>query len=158
MTCVVCVDLVATHIVLPCAHMCLCGECAKLIRNKTCPMCRSDVADIKKVFTVAVVDEKRVDMHDVDVAVHRGSNVVDEEASLRRPSEMFHAAVKAYCAGAAMLDCAKDLVEELPGCRAALHDRKAPLPQCAFETDSSGEFIPGGLLILRQPFPRSYGI
>ncbi len=40
--CIVCMSEVKDTIVLPCRHMCLCLECANVIRGKTdrCPLCR----------------------------------------------------------------------------------------------------------------------
>ena len=50
--CVICKDAEATHIMLPCAHLCTCADCAGRLRatRLTCPMCRSVVAQVKKVF------------------------------------------------------------------------------------------------------------
>jgi len=51
--CVVCIDAIATHIILDCMHVCLCGDCApKLLQNPSavCPKCRGKIAAIRKTF------------------------------------------------------------------------------------------------------------
>jgi len=42
-TCVVCMASERDTIVMPCRHLCLCGECADLLRRQTnkCPICRT---------------------------------------------------------------------------------------------------------------------
>ena len=48
--CVVCMDAPKDHIVLPCGHMCACGACAQLLRDR-CPVCRGPIDHITQVFT-----------------------------------------------------------------------------------------------------------
>ena len=52
--CVVCIQEVKTHILLPCGHKCLCRVCATpyIQRNTslTCPMCRENVQSVQRVF------------------------------------------------------------------------------------------------------------
>ena len=48
--CVVCFDGPKTHLIVPCGHQCLCGECTRNL--KTCPMCRVAVTMTVKVFHV----------------------------------------------------------------------------------------------------------
>lgn len=105
MTCVICMDLASSHIVLPCAHMCLCADCADLIRGKTCPICRCGATDVKMVYIVSDDAEENVDndvvSNDVDENEEsENCNAVDEycEASLCVPNDLFDAAVKVYCA------------------------------------------------------------
>lgn len=47
--CVICMDNKNTHIILPCAHKCVCFTCAqqKLVK---CPICRAKISEIKKVY------------------------------------------------------------------------------------------------------------
>jgi hypothetical protein len=51
--CVVCMDMSVTHAAAPCGHVCLCGDCALLVKNSkkpTCPTCRAEIALIMKLF------------------------------------------------------------------------------------------------------------
>jgi hypothetical protein len=49
--CVVCQDQYKCVIVIPCRHLCLCGDCSQIIQHttRTCPICRQD---FDKVLTV----------------------------------------------------------------------------------------------------------
>jgi len=47
--CKICFDNKKDHIILPCAHFCLCGECAKKIKLK-CPMCNGKIGSITQVY------------------------------------------------------------------------------------------------------------
>lgn len=51
--CIVCFDKSITHAIMPCGHMCLCGDefCMNGCRNK-CPICRGKVKKIVQVFVV----------------------------------------------------------------------------------------------------------
>ena len=52
-TCVVCLISMVTHIVLPCLHANICGNCAGvLLRSEQvrCPTCRSTATDIRQFF------------------------------------------------------------------------------------------------------------
>lgn len=49
--CVVCLDKPRSFIVQPCFHLCLCGDCCKLIRNAQCPICAVRVQSVHQVFT-----------------------------------------------------------------------------------------------------------
>jgi len=46
--CVICIANDRTHVVVPCGHMCLCGDCASLVGD--CPMCRAHAQCIVRVF------------------------------------------------------------------------------------------------------------
>tara|TARA_B110000858_G_scaffold193302_1_gene245547 strand:- start:1259 stop:2482 length:1224 start_codon:yes stop_codon:yes gene_type:complete len=46
--CVICWDDCATHITVPCGHLCVCATCGANV--KMCPMCRTDVVQVMKVF------------------------------------------------------------------------------------------------------------
>ena len=48
--CVVCLSERATHAVVPCGHMIVCGACAGQARLEQCPMCRGAVAQLMRVF------------------------------------------------------------------------------------------------------------
>jgi len=54
MTCVVCRDARSDHVLIPCMHLCLCGDCAPFYkaqqRGLNCPKCRTSVTDVLKVF------------------------------------------------------------------------------------------------------------
>eukprot|EP01084_Bolivina_argentea_P295266 508286_1 len=47
--CVACMDLRRSYICLPCAHLCLCKNCAKEMKN-VCPLCQRKCKKIVKVF------------------------------------------------------------------------------------------------------------
>ena len=53
--CVVCYEPPKDHMIIPCNHVCLCGECAEREyasphTSQVCPMCNEDIQDIKQVF------------------------------------------------------------------------------------------------------------
>ena len=48
--CCVCVENKITHIIIPCAHFCLCEKCSKELPKNICPMCRSPIENIYKVY------------------------------------------------------------------------------------------------------------
>jgi len=48
--CVVCVDAVKDHAMVPCGHICVCGPCSKRLPKATCPVCRADVSCIIKTY------------------------------------------------------------------------------------------------------------
>jgi hypothetical protein len=47
--CCICRDRERTHAPYPCFHMCLCETCANLV--DTCPLCRSPVVTVYRIFT-----------------------------------------------------------------------------------------------------------
>jgi hypothetical protein len=49
--CAICFDNVKNCVVLPCAHMCMCGACATSYAAPTCPVCRGKVESIIRVFS-----------------------------------------------------------------------------------------------------------
>mmetsp|Transcript_26739 Transcript_26739/g.64795 ORF Transcript_26739/g.64795 Transcript_26739/m.64795 type:complete len:778 (-) Transcript_26739:324-2657(-) len=53
MQCIVCLDARCDHVILPCMHMCLCGDCAPFYKEQQglkCPKCRQSVKSVVKVF------------------------------------------------------------------------------------------------------------
>lgn len=60
MSCVVCLDSAISHILLPCAHMCLCSDCAALISGKQCPICRAVVDNVTRVYVVSDDEQQNV--------------------------------------------------------------------------------------------------
>jgi len=50
--CVICIDAPATHIIIPCMHVCLCEKCEPKFhgRQQICPKCRAKIEDIKKTY------------------------------------------------------------------------------------------------------------
>mmetsp|Transcript_100007 Transcript_100007/g.122359 ORF Transcript_100007/g.122359 Transcript_100007/m.122359 type:complete len:371 (+) Transcript_100007:20-1132(+) len=53
--CVVCYEPPKDHMIMPCNHVCLCGDCANTEypsphKGQVCPMCNEEVQDIKQVF------------------------------------------------------------------------------------------------------------
>jgi len=53
--CVVCLENPSTHIILPCLHVCLCGDCCQKFTSgnpsAVCPKCRTPIDQIKKIFS-----------------------------------------------------------------------------------------------------------
>jgi hypothetical protein len=49
--CVVCMTNIVNSALLPCRHMCLCEECAVLLKSKSnrCPICRTNVSKMVKI-------------------------------------------------------------------------------------------------------------
>ena len=50
--CPICLNNEITHICVPCGHFCLCTDCAKIIKHR-CPICRVDLENIIRVYSVA---------------------------------------------------------------------------------------------------------
>lgn len=79
-TCVVCLDAQADHVVVPCGHVCLCVECAGKVRKKgMCPVGRCVVSNI-----VLVARECKDYVGLMDGAVERSDSaeVEDREEGL----------------------------------------------------------------------------
>ena len=53
--CVVCLEAEKSVVLLPCAHMCMCGDCTESLMANTrqclCPVCRGPVATTQRIFT-----------------------------------------------------------------------------------------------------------
>lgn len=49
--CVVCLDAQAKHAMVPCGHLCVCGDCAKQSLND-CPVCRGKVDNVIRIYWV----------------------------------------------------------------------------------------------------------
>ncbi len=49
--CIICMSEPRNTTVLPCRHMCLCGECAEALRRNgsTCPICRTKVESLLQI-------------------------------------------------------------------------------------------------------------
>ena len=50
--CCVCLEHPASHVMVPCGHVCVCHSCEGVVTNgdKLCPMCRVPVITVFKVF------------------------------------------------------------------------------------------------------------
>lgn len=50
--CVVCLDAKRSVLLLPCRHLCCCGDCSQLLQARAapCPMCRQDVREHMEVY------------------------------------------------------------------------------------------------------------
>jgi hypothetical protein len=48
--CKVCLAETRTHACTPCGHFCLCQGCSVLLRDATCPLCRSFVSHFQQIF------------------------------------------------------------------------------------------------------------
>ena len=47
--CVICWNATATHVVVPCGHLCMCPDCVPKELN-SCPVCRGPMAHVMKVY------------------------------------------------------------------------------------------------------------
>lgn len=58
--CVICLAAERDTAVLPCRHMCLCSECANIMRmqSKTCPVCRQHVESLFQISEANVENEE----------------------------------------------------------------------------------------------------
>lgn len=54
-SCVVCTENTIDHMVMPCKHICLCGDCLQGI--KICPICRCQALEIIKVFASGNIED-----------------------------------------------------------------------------------------------------
>ena len=49
--CSICMDQPNTHVLVPCGHKCICGDCAELVRVQgVCPICRAGLVWICEVY------------------------------------------------------------------------------------------------------------
>jgi hypothetical protein len=48
-TCVICLTGARTHVLIPCGHKLFCGPCSASLQ-KVCPICRTDIQSVLKVF------------------------------------------------------------------------------------------------------------
>jgi serine/threonine protein kinase len=48
--CVVCLERVSTHALMPCGHRCVCERCAPILNNRACPICRTLVEKAVRIF------------------------------------------------------------------------------------------------------------
>ena len=48
--CSICLDQEAVNAILPCGHRCLCDACVNPTQIRICPICRSPVNQIVKIF------------------------------------------------------------------------------------------------------------
>ena len=49
--CSICIDNIKSHIIVPCGHKSICGDCApQILQGGTCPICRQGIQSIIKVY------------------------------------------------------------------------------------------------------------
>jgi len=51
--CLVCYEPPRDHMIIPCHHVCLCGDCASDYKEQEdgkCPLCGSGIEDIRQIF------------------------------------------------------------------------------------------------------------
>jgi len=46
--CVVCFGRERDHAIIPCYHMCVCRSCSERLHK--CPICRGEVASVKRIY------------------------------------------------------------------------------------------------------------
>ncbi len=46
--CTICMTAGATHAVVPCGHLCMCGSCSRSVQK--CPICRGPVESLLRVY------------------------------------------------------------------------------------------------------------
>lgn len=49
--CVVCMEELCTHAALPCGHKCLCGSHMDDLMGRPCPMCRTPIESIERIYS-----------------------------------------------------------------------------------------------------------
>ena len=51
-TCVICMDNKKDHVIVPCGHACLCGDCVEMFKDgqQKCPLCKADIMTVTKVY------------------------------------------------------------------------------------------------------------
>ncbi|XP_012837896.1 PREDICTED: probable E3 ubiquitin-protein ligase LUL4 [Erythranthe guttata] len=59
--CIICFAEDKNTVVLPCRHMCMCGECAKDLRLKSnkCPICRQPIQELMEINFTKVINNRR---------------------------------------------------------------------------------------------------
>ena len=50
--CVVCMENQPTVVLMPCKHLCLCGECSQSPTMKKCPMCRKSIENRLEIYSL----------------------------------------------------------------------------------------------------------
>ena len=51
--CSVCISNIKSHVIVPCGHKAICGDCSPIIlQGGSCPICRADIESIIKVYEV----------------------------------------------------------------------------------------------------------
>jgi len=48
--CVVCLIRASSMVLLPCGHVCSCQNCAQLFVSQDCPLCRTTVAQVVRIY------------------------------------------------------------------------------------------------------------
>ena len=49
--CAICIDAPRTHVLVPCGHKCVCGDCAALsVQRGACPICRAECFYTTRVY------------------------------------------------------------------------------------------------------------
>ena len=59
LACVICHDKDASMALLPCGHLCLCGECCDQLKQSSplrCPMCRDNATGATRIFLNAAAE------------------------------------------------------------------------------------------------------
>jgi len=50
LACVICITNVKCCVMQPCAHLCLCLECARGLQKRDCPLCRAPIQYMQRIF------------------------------------------------------------------------------------------------------------
>ena len=84
--CIICLTARRTHAIFPCRHLCLCAECAGMLREQTnrCPICRRAV---EAVVPILGSEDERRDEEDEVEEDDRGGRVVRVDVSDRDREE-----------------------------------------------------------------------
>jgi len=40
--CCTCLNTIASHIFVPCGHLCICSDCVQQLEDRKCPLCRNE--------------------------------------------------------------------------------------------------------------------
>lgn len=49
-TCCTCLNTTATHVFVPCGHLCICNDCKQQIKDQKCPLCREKFFQCMRVI------------------------------------------------------------------------------------------------------------
>lgn len=48
--CCTCLNTTATHMFVPCGHLCICNDCEQRLEDKKCPLCREEYINCIRVI------------------------------------------------------------------------------------------------------------
>lgn len=49
--CCTCLNTIATHMFVPCGHLCICSDCEQQLEDENCPLCRKEYIHCIRAIT-----------------------------------------------------------------------------------------------------------